>query len=38
MSHVDDPFKILEKNNDHAYKLELPLKFMASPTFNILNL
>jgi hypothetical protein len=24
MSHTDGPFKILEKNNDNAYKLEAP--------------
>jgi hypothetical protein len=35
MSRADDPFKILEKINDNAYKLELPLEFGVSPTFNI---
>jgi hypothetical protein len=38
MSRVDGPFKILEKINDNAYKLELPLEFGVSPTFNILDL
>jgi hypothetical protein len=38
MSCVDAPFKILEKINDNAYKLELPLEFGVSPTFNILDL
>jgi hypothetical protein len=38
MSCVDGPFKILEKINDNAYKLELPLEFGVSPTFNISNL
>jgi hypothetical protein len=35
--HADWPFKILEKINDNAYKLELPLEFGVSPTFNILD-
>jgi hypothetical protein len=35
MSRADGPFKILEKINDNAYKLELPLEFGVSPTFNI---
>jgi hypothetical protein len=38
MSCADGPFKILEKINDNAYKLELPPKFGVSPTFNILDL
>jgi hypothetical protein len=38
MSHANGPFKILEKINDNAYKLELPLEFGVSPTFNISNL
>jgi translation initiation factor IF-1 len=38
MSHVDDTFKILEKINDNAYKLELPLEFGVIPTFNISDL
>jgi hypothetical protein len=38
MSHADCPFKILEKINDNTYKLELPLEFGISPTFNILDL
>jgi hypothetical protein len=32
---ADSPFKILEKINDNEYKLELPLEFGISPTFNI---
>ena len=32
------PFKILEKINDNAYKLELPPEFGISPTFNISDL
>jgi hypothetical protein len=35
---TDGHFKILEKINDNAYKLELPLKFGVSPTFNISDL
>jgi hypothetical protein len=38
MSRVDGPFKILEKINNNAYKLELPLEFGVSPTFNISDL
>jgi hypothetical protein len=29
------PYKILEKINDNANKLELPPEFRVSPTFNI---
>ena len=32
------PFKILEKINDNAYKLELPPEFEISPTLNISDL
>jgi hypothetical protein len=38
MFHADDPFKILEKINDNAYKLEFPLEFRVSPIFNISDL
>jgi hypothetical protein len=38
MSRADSPFKILEKINDNAYKLELPPEFGVTPTFNILDL
>jgi translation initiation factor IF-1 len=32
------PYKILAKNNDNAYTLELPPDFEVSPTFNISDL
>jgi hypothetical protein len=38
MSCADGPFNILEKIKDNAYKLELPLEFGVSPTFNISDL
>jgi hypothetical protein len=38
MSRANGPFKILEKIKDNAYKLELPLEFAVSLTFNILDL
>jgi hypothetical protein len=38
MPHAAGPYKILEKINDNAYKLELPPEFLISPTFNISDL
>ena len=38
MPRADGPFKIIEKINDNAYKLELPFEFRVSPTFNISDL
>jgi hypothetical protein len=38
MQRAAGPFKIIEKINDNAYKLELPPEFKVSPTFNIANL
>jgi hypothetical protein len=35
---VSHHFKILEKINDSAYKIELPSEFGVSPTFNISDL
>jgi hypothetical protein len=35
MPRADDPFKVLEKINENAYKLDLPVDFGVSPTFNI---
>ena len=39
MPRADGPFKVIEKINDNAYKLELPADFgTVSPTFNIADL
>jgi hypothetical protein len=38
MPRAAGPYKILEKINDNAYKLELPPEFRVSPTFNIADL
>jgi hypothetical protein len=38
MPRVDGPFKVLEKINENAYKLDLPVDFGVSPTFNIADL
>ena len=38
MPRAAGPYKIIEKINDNAYKLELPPKFGVSPTFNIADL
>jgi hypothetical protein len=38
MPRADGPFKIIDKISDNVYKLELPLEFRVSPTFNILDL
>ena len=38
MPRAAGPYKIIEKINDNAYKLELPLEFGVSPTFNIIDL
>jgi hypothetical protein len=38
ISRADDTFKILEKINYNAYKLELPPEFGVSPIFNISDL
>jgi hypothetical protein len=38
MSPATGLFKVLEKINDNAYRLELPADFGVSPTFNISDL
>jgi hypothetical protein len=38
MPRAAGPFKVLEKINDNAYKLELPPEFGVSPIFNISDL
>jgi hypothetical protein len=38
MPRADGPFKVLEKINENAYKLDLPIYFGVSPTFNIADL
>ena len=38
MPRAAGPYKIIEKINDNAYKLELPSEFGVSPTFNIADL
>ena len=38
LPRADGPFKVLERINDNAYKLERPAAFGVSPTFNIANL
>jgi hypothetical protein len=38
MPRAAGPYKILEKINDNAYKLELPPEFWVTPTFNIADL
>jgi hypothetical protein len=38
MPRAAGPFKVLEKINDNAYKLELPSEFGVCPTFNISDL
>jgi hypothetical protein len=38
MPRADGPFKVLEKINENAYKLDLPANFGVSLTFNIADL
>jgi hypothetical protein len=38
MPRADGPFKVLQRINENAYKLNLPAYFGVSPTFNIADL
>jgi hypothetical protein len=38
MPRADDRFRVLEKINENAYKLDLPTDFGVSPTFSIVDL
>ena len=38
MPRADGPFKVLQRVNENAYKLDLPAEFGISPTFNIADL
>ena len=38
MPRADGPFKVLEKVNDNAYKLDLPGEYQVSATFNVRDL
>jgi len=38
MPRADGPFRIIEKVNDNAYKVDLPGDYNVSATFNVKNL
>jgi hypothetical protein len=38
MPRADGPFKVLQRINENAYKLDLPADFGVSPIFNIADL
>jgi len=38
MPRADGPFRVLQRINENAYKLDLPVDFGVSPTFNIADL
>jgi hypothetical protein len=38
MPRADGPFKVIERVNDNAYKIDLPVKFGVSSMFNIADL
>ena len=35
---ADRPFRVLEKVGENAYKIELPIDYGVSPTFNVADL
>ena len=37
MPRADGPFKILEKINDNAYKLDIPADYGVSSSFNVVD-
>jgi len=38
MPREDEPFQIIEKINDSAYKMKLPSEYSVSATFNVSDL
>jgi len=38
MPRGEDPFEVLEKINDNAYKVDLPGHYEVSATFNVVDL
>ena len=38
LPRTDGPFKVVERVNDNAYKLDLPVDFGVSPIFNVADL
>ena len=38
MPCADRPFRVMEKVNDNAYKLDVPKAYNVSPTFNVRDL
>ena len=38
MPRGDGPFRVLERINDNAYKIELPDDYSVSTTFNVADL
>jgi len=38
MPRAEGPFEVLKRTNDNAYKIDLPVKYEASATFNVADL